>query len=458
MSHYDLIVIGGGPAGYHGAGLASKSGLKTLLFEKSTLGGICLNEGCVPTKALLYSAKLFDIARGSEKYGVIAQNVSYDHKTALDRKNKVVRTLVTGIAAKLKKHQTTVIQAEARLAGKNDQGFLVEAGGETYTARNILIASGSVPVLPKIAGLEASLQSGNLLTSREALALESIPTTLTVIGAGVIGLEMASYFNSAGSKVTVIELQDKIGGGLDTDIARILQKNLEKKGLEFRLGCSVQSIEGTKVFYNTPGSSDSELKSIESEKVLLAVGRKPNSEGLGLETLGITPQRGAVKTNERLETEVKGIYAAGDVNGLSMLAHTAYREAEVAVNTILGKTCSMDYLNSPSVIYTNPETASVGHTAESAALAGIATETVQASMRFSGRYVAENEGGDGICKVILEKTSRVLIGAHLIGNPASELIFGAVLMIGKKMRPEDLDEIIFPHPTVSEIFKEMLHE
>jgi dihydrolipoamide dehydrogenase len=239
---YDLIIIGGGPAGYLGAERAAAKGMSVLLFEKRNLGGVCLNEGCVPSKALLYSAKIYDYTKHSEQYGVKVTGSSLDQETVIKRKNKVVKTLVTGVKGALKKHNVTVVEKTARIEKKSVEGFVVSADNEFYTGDRLLICSGSEPIMPPIPGLLEGYQKGFVLTNREILDLTKIPETLVIVGGGVIGLEMASYFNSAGSKVTVVEMLDKIGGPIDDEIAELLRREYEKKGITFNLGCKVTSV------------------------------------------------------------------------------------------------------------------------------------------------------------------------------------------------------------------------
>lgn len=449
---YDLIVIGGGPAGYLAAERAGNSGLSTLLFEKASLGGVCLNEGCIPSKTLLYSAKLYDGAIHSEKFGVTVDNAVLNHETVISRKNKVVRTLTAGVRGKLKRSNVTVVAEQARIAGKGEDGFNVEAGDAVYTGKNLLIATGSVPVIPPIKGIDEGIDKGFVLTNREILDLKEVPGSLVVIGGGIIGMEMASYFNSAGSKVTVIEMLDHIAGNTDREISDRLMKNYQKKGVEFLLEARVTEIRDTEVICEHSGQTCS----IPADKVLLSVGRRPATQGIGLESLGIETNRGAIITDECGMTNVPGVYAAGDVNGKSMLAHTAYREAEVCVDNILGKKSVMKYNAIASVIYTSPEVACVGETEETATEKGINFEVHKLPLTYSGRYVAENEGGDGFCKVIIEKDSRRIIGVHMIGSYASEIIYGAAMMADKEMTVEDVEELIVPHPTVSEIIKETI--
>ncbi|HPZ51446.1 MAG TPA: dihydrolipoyl dehydrogenase [Clostridia bacterium] len=451
---YDLIVIGGGPAGYLAAERAGKEGFKVLLVEKRFIGGVCLNEGCIPSKALLYSAKLYDGVANGEKYGVTAKELKLDHDYVIKRKNKVVRTLVGGINSSLKKNKVTVVMKEGTITGRNADGFTVKAGDDVYTGKKLLIATGSVPVVPPIPGVKEGLESGFVLTNREILDLTEVPKELCIVGGGVIGLEMASYFNSAGSNVTVVEMMNKIAGPMDREISEILLKNYQKKGITFNLGSRVTEVKAGMVIYEKDGKS----YEVPCDKVLLSIGRRAFTEGLGLETIGVEVERGRIITDERSRTNIAGVYAAGDVNGKSMLAHTAYRETEVALNDILGKKDIMRYNAIPSVIYTNPEVAAVGETEETAKAKGIDFEVVKLSMMYSGRYVAENEGGDGIIKILIDKKYRNVIGVHMIGNYSSEIIYGAGIMIETQMRIDDIKEIVFPHPTVCEVIREGIFE
>lgn len=449
---YDLIILGGGPAGYLAAERAGHAGLNVLLIEKRFLGGVCLNEGCIPSKALLHSAKVFDYAKHGEAYGVTCSDIKFDHSKVIARKGKIVYALVAGIKAAMKANKVKVVEGKGIINGRKAEGFSVSANGEEFIGKNLLVATGSVPILPPIKGSKEGFDAGVVLTNREILDLESIPTELVIVGGGVIGLEMASYYNSVGSHVTVIEMLDHIAGPTDTEISNILLKNYAKKGIDFKLSCKVVEIGNDFVAYE----KDGKIEKVDANKVLMSIGRRAKTEDIGLETLGVELNRGAVVTDRYLKTNIAGVYAAGDVNGKSMLAHTAYREAEVAVNNILGKRDIMRYNAIPSVIYTNPEVGSVGETEESAKEKGIDYEIANITMKYSGRYVAENEVRDGICKVLVDKKNRNLIGAHMISTYASEIIFGAGIMIETQMRVEDIREIVFPHPTVSEILREAI--
>lgn len=451
---YDLVVLGGGPGGYLAAERAAHAGLKTLLLEKRSLGGVCLNEGCIPSKALLNSAKTFEHARHAAAYGVTCGDVKIDQAAVVARKAKVVRTLVSGVKAKMKAHGVTVVMEEGKIAGKTAEGFQITAAGQNYVGKKLIIATGSSAAVPPIPGVKENL-GDFVMTNREVLDLTEIPEKFTVIGGGVIGLEMAAYYASVGSQVTVVEMLDHIAGPTDREISNRLQKELEAKGVVFLLGHACEKIEKGAVHVKAP---DGTTKTIVADKVLLSIGRRANYNDIGLETIGVATNRPGIITDPMCRTNVADVYAIGDVNGHHMLAHTAYREAEVAVNNILGKKDYMRYHANPSVIYTMPEVASVGKTEEECKEKGIAYEVKKLSMMYSGRFVAENEGADGLCKIIVDKEKRTVLGVHLIGTYAGEMIWGAAEMLEMQMRVTDARQIIFPHPTVSEIIREVLWE
>ncbi|MCK5128398.1 MAG: dihydrolipoyl dehydrogenase [Clostridiales bacterium] len=451
---YDLIVLGGGPAGYLACERAGHAGLKVLLIEKENIGGVCLNRGCIPTKTLLYSAKIKDSAEHGKKYGVIAKDVTIDHAAVIKRKNKVVKKLVSGVKSQVKGSGTTIVDGEGTITGTSADGYSVLVNDETYTAKRLLIATGSSPIIPPIEGLKEGIDSSFVATSREMLELMEVPKKLIVIGGGVIGLEMASYYNSAGSDVIVIEMLPTIGGTIDSDIAELLKKEYTKKGITFNLSSKVTKVNKSSVVYEKDGES---IK-VSADKVLLSVGRKPNSNGIGLENINVEVERGAIKIDERCMTNIANVYCAGDVNAKSMLAHTAYRQAEVAVNNMLGRKDIMRYSAIPGVIYTNPEVAGVGHTKKSAEDLGMNITEKAITMNYSGRYMAENERGEGIIKIIVDNEKNTLCGVHIIGNYASEIIISAGIMIEKEMSINEIKELIFPHPTVSEAIREAIFQ
>ncbi len=451
MNH-DLIIIGGGPAGYLAAEKAGRAGLKTLLIEERGVGGVCLNEGCIPSKTLLYSAKLYEQALNGQKYGVAVTNPQLNHTVVVDRKNKVVRTLLIGIKDALKKSGVVIFEGRAQVVGKGEEGFLVRSGEQVFEGSRLLIATGSVPVIPPLPGIVEGLERGFVVTSRELLGLRDIPSSLVILGGGVIGLEMAAYFSTAGSQVTVVEMLDHIAGATDGEIGGMLLKHLQKRGVSFKLSAKVTEIREKEVCFESEGKT----QTLTAEKVLLSVGRRPATQGLGLETLGVQIEGDKILTDEFGRTSIPGVYGAGDVNGISMLAHTAYREAEVCVHHMLGIQDTLSYQAIPAVIYTQPEVGGVGETEETARQKGLDYEAAKLSLRFSGRFLAENEGGDGLCKVLVERSSRRLIGVHILGSYASEMIYGAAVMIEQGMRIDDIKRVVFPHPTVSEILRETL--
>jgi len=447
---FDLIIIGGGPAGYVAAERAGHKGLSVILFEKKAMGGVCLNEGCIPTKTMLYSAKTYENALHGDKYGVFGDNIRFDYGKIVARKNKVVRKLVAGVEGKMKIHHVTVVKGEALIQGRSPKGVEVTCGGETYLGTNLLICTGSEAFVPPIPGLT---EAGELiLTNREILDLKEQPASLVVIGGGVIGMEFASLYNSLGSKVTVVEMLPEILGGLDFEISAMLRDIYGKKGIEFHLLAKVVKVEGNKVIFEKDGKTES----VEGDKILVSVGRRPITKGFGLENLNVELFKGGIKTDEKMRTNVPNVFAAGDVTGFSLLAHTASREGEVVVNNLTGRPDIMRYNAIPGVVYTNPEVAGVGETEESAKAKGIAFKVAKLPMAYAGRFVAENEGGSGLCKVLIGEKYGEVIGVHMLGNPCSEIIYGACMAIEQEMTLTEMQEVVFPHPTVSEIFKETI--
>ena len=448
---YDLMIIGGGPAGYVAAERAGHQGLSVVLFEKKSMGGVCLNEGCIPTKTMLYSAKMYENMLVGSKYGIYGENIRVDYGKIVGRKNKVVRKLVAGVEAKMKQHEISVVKGEAIIQGRVDGIVEVICNEMKYQATNLLICTGSEAFVPPIPGIETA--GDFLLTNREILALKDQPESLIVIGGGVIGMEFASLYNSLGSKVTVIEMLPEILGGLDLEISKLLRETYEKKGVQFKLSTKVVQIAANKVHFEKDGV----IELLEADKILMSVGRRANTSGYGLESLNVELERGGIKVDEKMSTNVPGVFAAGDVTGFSMLAHTASREAEVVVNNLTGRVDKMLYNAIPGVVYTNPEVACVGETEESALAKGLDFRIAKLAMSYSGRFVAENEGVNGLCKVLIAKDTELVLGVHMLGNPCSEFISNACMAIEQGMPVEQLQKVIFPHPTVSEIFKEALY-
>ncbi len=452
---YDLAIIGGGPGGYVAAERAGAAGLKVVLFEKKSLGGVCLNEGCIPTKTLLYSAKVYNYAVNGDHYGVYAKEPSFNYGEIVARKDKVVRKLVAGVKAAMRAGKIEVVAEQAMIKGRSAEGVTVTAAGKEYVAKNLLICAGSEAAVPPFPGLK---EAGEVIvTNREILSLKEQPKELVIIGGGVIGMEFAAFFSTLGTKVTVVEMMPKILGPLDDEISAMLQKIYAKRGIGFCLRCKVTGIEGNTVVYEDP---EGKVCRVSGDKILVSVGRRANLDGYGLENLGVEMllNRGGkpcgIKVDSHMRTNIPNVYAAGDVTGFSMLAHTASREGEVAVNNILGRQDHMRYEAIPGVVYTNPEVAGVGLTEDQAKASGKEYTVLKLPMAYSGRFVAENEGGEGLCKIIVGKKHHEVLGVHMLGNPCSEIIHSACIAIEMEMTAEQLQEVVFPHPTVSEIIKE----
>ena len=450
--NFDIAIIGGGPAGYTAAERAGANGLKAVLFEKKAMGGVCLNEGCIPTKTLLYSAKILDSIKSASKYGVSAESPSFDLSKIMSRKDKTVKMLTGGVKMTVNSYGVTIVEKEALIEGEKDGEIRITCDGETYSVKYLLVCTGSDTVIPPIPGLSEI----SYWTSKEALEIKELPKTLVIIGGGVIGMEFASFFNSLGVQVAVVEMMDEILGGMDKELSALLRAEYAKRGIKFLLSTRVvglsQTEEGAVVSYeNAEGNG-----SVIAEKLLMSVGRRPVTKGFGLENLNLEQtERGAIRVNEKMQTSVPDVYVCGDLTGFSLLAHTAVREAEVAVHSILGKEDAMSYRAIPGVVYTNPEIAGVGETEESASTKGINYQVIKLPMAYSGRFVAENEGVNGVCKVLLDEQQRV-IGAHVLGNPASEIITLAGTAIELGLTAAQWKKIVFPHPTVGEIFREVL--
>ena len=451
---YQVAIIGGGPAGYTAAETAGKAGLSVVLFEKRNLGGVCLNEGCIPTKTLLYSAKTYDGARHASRYAVSVSEVSFDLSKIIARKQKVVRKLVLGVKGKLTAGNVTIVTGEASVIDKNH----VLCGDETYECDNLLLCTGSETFIPPIPGVDTV----PYWTHRDALDNKELPKSLAIIGGGVIGMEFASFFNSLGVEVTVIEMLDEILGGMDKELSAMLRAEYAKRGIKFMLDTKVVALSEV-----ASGNGDTQQVQVNyenaegagfviAERLLMSVGRRPVTKGFGLENLNLDKTaRGNIQVDGQMQTSVPGVYACGDLTGFSLLAHTAVREAEVAVHAVLGKKDCMSYRAIPGVVYTNPEIAGVGDTEETLQRKGIPYRAVKLPMAYSGRFVAENEGVNGMCKLLLAEDDTVL-GAHVLGNPASEIITLAGMAVELKLTASEWKKMVFPHPTVGEIFKEAL--
>ncbi|MDR1105605.1 MAG: NAD(P)/FAD-dependent oxidoreductase [Treponema sp.] len=473
---YDLAIIGAGPAGYLAAERLGHEKKKILLVEEKFLGGTCLNEGCIPTKTLVNSAKLYVHAREGGKFGVHAEGVSFDWGAIQSWKKEVTEKLRGGIEAMMKKYGVEVAPGRGEIIAApsgNGGGRIrvspvsggVSGGGPgpgEYEARAILVCPGSVPALPPIPG---SRNNPLVLDSSALLQIDTVPKKLTVIGGGVIGVEFAGLFSALGAEVTVIEMMDEIVPFMDREHAPLLRRAM--KGVEFRLGCRVEKIEGASVHYATKDGKNEEAR---ADLVLLAAGRRPVLEGWGAENAGLDSGAKGTVVDDRMRTSAPGIWAAGDVTGKSLLAHSAYRMAEVAAAGISayldladGKASGgtpaipnrMRYDAVPWAVYGVTEAAGVGITSQEAAAKGTAVLESGLPMRVSGRFAAENTfSGQGAVKVIASAESRKILGVHAVGAYASEFIWGGAALIEQELRIEDVKQMIFPHPTVCELIRD----
>jgi dihydrolipoamide dehydrogenase len=453
MADYDAIILGGGPGGYLAAERLGAAGRKVLLVEKDRLGGTCLNTGCIPTKTLLNSAKLYLHAKEGERFAVRVEGLSYDWKAMQAWKGEVVEKLRNALALTEKKLGVEVLAAQGRLLGPGR----VEAGGAVHEAPAIILATGSAPIMPPIPGAAGNPK---VLDSTALLEIGSVPERLCVIGGGVIGVEFAGLFSSLGSKVEVVEMMDEILPFMDREQAPILRRAM--KGLSWKLGCTVLRVEGGVVAYRTKDGGEA---STEADLVLMAVGRKPVVEGWGGREAGLDLGPKGVAVDERMRTNLPGVWAVGDLTGKSLLAHSAYRMAEVAVADILagggaargGQVMRYDAI--PWALYGNPEAAGVGLTEQEAQARGIAVKKAVLPARVSGRFCAENGfAGQGSFKLLAGAEDGRILGIHVVAPYASEMIWGGAALIEQEMRVADLKQVIFPHPTVCEVLRDAAWE
>nr|WP_300144623.1 dihydrolipoyl dehydrogenase [Propionicimonas sp.] len=479
MADYDVIILGGGPGGYLAAERLGHAGKRVLLVEKEFLGGTCLNVGCIPTKSLLNSAKLYDHARHSEQFGVTAENVTFDWAQVQAWKADVVTRLVAGVAATEKRNKVEVVFGHGTLVGpgvvdislsssrislsssrtllsssRRTPGSPDEIGGvERRTADHVIIATGSVPVMPPIPG---ATDSPKVVDSTGLLAVESVPRRLVVIGGGVIGVEFASLFAAFGSHVEVVEMLPEILPFMDADLAARTRKAL--KGVTFHLGCKVIGVEdGTVVWTDATGAE----QRAEADLVLMAVGRRPLVDGWGAAEAGLEVGPRGVVVDDTMRTNLPNVWAVGDVTGRSLLAHAAYRMGEIAAAHIIdtaaasrnGQRLRTDTI--PWAVYSMPEAAGVGLTEAQAVARGHEVTTATVPLAVSGRAVAEQGvRGPGAVKLIADARTRAVLGVHMLGTYAPETIWGAAAVLETELTVDDLRQVVFPHPTVSEAIRE----
>jgi len=458
---YDTIIIGGGPAGYLAAERLGHEKKKVLLIEEQQLGGTCLNRGCIPTKTLLNSAKQFVHAKEAEKFGVKVQGVSFDWSAIQNWKTEVVAKLRGGIESQMKRFGVETVNGRGEIISppsgeKPVKVKSISPDGKTaeHEGKTLLVCAGSVSALPPIPGTK---NNPLVVDSTALLAVENVPKRLAVIGGGVIGVEFAGLFSALGCQVTVIEMMDEIVPFMDKEQAPILRRAM--KEVNFKLGCKVEKIDNATVHYTT---KDSKPEQQEADLVLMAVGRRPVLDTWGAQAAGIDTSPRGVAVDDRMRTNIPRIWAAGDVTGKSLLAHSAYRMGEVAVADILStldagavSTNRMRYNAIPWAVYGITEAAGVGINEQEAEAKGIAILKAILPMKVSGRFAAENTfSGAGAVKVIAGVADRRILGIHAVGAYSPEFIWGGAALIEQEFRIDEVKQLIFPHPTVSELIRD----
>ena len=449
-----VLVVGGGPGGYVAAIRAAQLGAKVTLIEKQYLGGTCLNVGCIPTKCLLHSAELVeDIKNQGKDIGVEVNGVKVNFQQVIAHKNDISKKLTSGVAGLLKMNKVKKIDGEATFVGEKKLSVKKADGTtEEMTADAIIVATGSVNSQPPIPGLK---ENPNCIDSTGALSLEALPKSMVVIGGGVIGLELACAYASFGTKITVVEAMDHMLPMLDGDLTKIGVEHMKKMGMEFNLECPVQSVEpspvGAKVVCKNKAG---ETVSFEAEKVLVAIGRRANTASLNLEAGKLDNDRGRIIVNDKMETSVPGVYAIGDcVFGHAQLAHTASAMGEVAAENIMGIPAVYDEKTNPTCVYIEPEAASVGLTEEQCKAQGIEYKVGKFPMSANGKALIIN-GGEGLVKIIADAKYGEVLGMHIIGPRATDLIAEGALAIRLEATVDELISTIHSHPTVTETMRE----
>ncbi len=438
---YDIAVIGAGPGGYSASIRAAELGARTVLIENSELGGICLNWGCIPTKTLLKSASVYRDIKKASVYGIEVGDAIPDFLRIMERKNKVISALRSGMAANLKKNGVEVIKGTASIRRPGE----VSVDNNVFEAGAVIISVGSSPVRPDIPGIDDL----SIIYSNQALSLDALPSTMVVIGGGSVGIEFAAIYNEFGTKVTVLELRESILPGYDHDISAEMKKVLTRAGIEVVTSAQVTSIRNGVVSFTVNGEKTGRT----GEKVLISAGRKPNTYGLISEELGLETENGFIKTDSRMRTNVKGIYAVGDVNGKYMLAHTASAEGVTAAENALGHDSEIQYGAIPRCVYTYPEAASVGMTEQEARSSGLDVICSRQAVRANGKALSDGST-EGFAKLITDRTAGRLLGLHMVAPDAAEMITEGTLAIRYGLKTRELVGVIHPHPSVSEIIAE----
>lgn len=437
---FDLIIIGGGPGGYKTATYAASKGLSVLVVERDELGGTCLNRGCIPTKTYARHAELLQTLRDAQTYGLDDLSFTFNFNTVAERKNSVVETLRNGISTLLSAPGITVLKGTARL----NTATSIDVDGREYTADNIIIATGSESKSLPLADLDESM----VCDSTWLLETKQLPQRICIVGAGVIGMEFASILSSFGCEVTVVEFLKECLPALDSDIAKRLRKCLEKRGVTFYMQSALKRAVAGKVMFERKGKD----VEIAADKVLLAVGRKPNTEGICIDGIGIATDKRGITVDENMLTNVEHVYAVGDVNGRQMLAHAAEMQGKRAVNHILGISDNIRFDIMPAAIFTNPEAACVGATEDGLKAEGKEYSCVKHYYRANGKAVAMNET-EGLLKLILDASGKI-IGCHVYGAHAADLVQEVSALMCRDITYTELKDITHIHPTLSEIIVE----
>ena len=456
MKEYDLLIIGGGPGGYVAAIKGAQLGLSVGLVERDKVGGACLHKGCIPTKALIQSTHLYELCKRSKEFGIVTEGVNADFSGFHKRKRTIVTRLFGGIEHLLKKNKVDLLKGTGQIASPDK--VLVKEGDkikEEISTKNIIIATGSTPLIFK--GL--LYDKKNVLTSDDILELEEIPSSLLIIGGGAIGVEFAYIYNALGSKVTVIEMMDEILPTNDKDLGSALRKSLSKKGVNFLTQTSLNFIEiNENSVETTVKKNDGSTEILQSEKVLLAMGRKPETKDSGLEELNLEFNGRFINIDENMQTSQPGIYAIGDISGPPLLAHLASAQGLLVAHNIAGGDYPPINNNTiPGVTYTNPQVASVGMSQEAAELEGYDVKIGRFPFIANSKTQIMGEGEEGFIKVITNASSGEILGVHLIGHEVGELIGGMSLAMNLEATNLEVSANIFPHPTLSEVFAEAFH-
>lgn len=438
---FDVAILGGGPGGYVAAIKAAQLGLKVLLIEREKLGGVCLNRGCIPTKTLLKCSETFKSMKDSERYGIYAEKVRLDFGKMMARKDEVVKTLISGIESLVRSNGIEFVKGEGRIINPGT----VRVGSTDYSARNIIIATGSRSVVPNIEGIHDSC----VLDSDAVLSMKSLPSSVSIIGGGVIGVELGIMLSELGCSVNIIEMLDEILSNFDCDIVQKAKRMLVNNKIGVFTGARVTKIDSGRVTFEMDGKT----QTIQSERVLIATGRVPNTEKSELDRLGIKHNNGRIETNDRMQTNVSGIYAIGDVNGKFMLAHVASAEGIVAAGNIAGQDLKMNYSAVPQCVYTHPEIACVGMTEKEAKEKGYTVKIGRFPLSANGKSVSEGKT-DGMVKIISDDSTGEILGVHMMCSHATEMISESVLAMNLEATVKEIAGTIHPHPTVSEAIME----